>query len=66
VRLPGRAPWEARYLGALAEALDGMDAERLALLRAQALAQRAEFSESRQVEAVRAFIMDVLAGKAEA
>jgi hypothetical protein len=60
VRLPGSAPWDARYLDALAAALDGMDRERLAALRAQAVAARAPFSREAQEEAVAAFVSELL------
>jgi hypothetical protein len=60
VRLPGEAPWDTRYLDALAAALDGMDGARLAELTARADAARAPFSREAQLEAVTAFVSELL------
>lgn len=61
VRLPGNAPWDERYLSALAATLDGMTGERLTGLRSGAEAARAHaFDREDQVDAVTAFVGELL------
>jgi len=61
VRLPGSAPWDERHLSALAGWLDGLGAGELAALRERAAALAGTFSREAQVEAVTAFMLDILA-----
>jgi glycosyltransferase involved in cell wall biosynthesis len=58
-RLPGDAPWEDRYVSALARLMDSLTAEELAERRARAPAALAVFSKRDQQERVSDFLNDV-------
>lgn len=60
LRLPGDAPWEVKYLRALAELLDGMTPSRLQQARAAVPAHLAEFDRERQIRRATEFFRDLL------
>ncbi|HTY54512.1 MAG TPA: glycosyltransferase [Candidatus Binataceae bacterium] len=65
-RLPGKAPWDDRYIDALAEFIARVDAHDLISKRSAALSRMREFDRDRQVQRATAFISDVVADKAAA
>jgi glycosyltransferase involved in cell wall biosynthesis len=64
-RLPGSAPWDTTYVGALAELMAGLDRTSQGFMDKQAAVPRrlAEFDRSCQVSRVTAFLLDVLRGR---
>jgi len=60
-RLPGDAPWDDRYIAALAGLISGLTTEQLAVRRAAVPRTPREFDRERQVTAVTAFLSDLLA-----
>jgi hypothetical protein len=63
-RLPGAAPWDERFIDALAELLNGVSREELAARRRAAVAARADvFDRAAQQLRVRAFVAEILAGR---
>ena len=61
-RLPGAAPWDARYVEALAGVFDAATPEELARKRAAVPATPPEFDQAAQVARVTALVNDILAG----
>ena len=59
-RLPGRAPWDARYLDGLAELLDRLTPADLAVKRAAVPRDLPEFDRARQVARVTSFLLELL------
>jgi glycosyltransferase involved in cell wall biosynthesis len=59
-RLPGDAPWDRRYINALAALMESLTPNELHLKRARMPAAPPEFDESSQVRRVTQFIHDIL------
>jgi glycosyltransferase involved in cell wall biosynthesis len=59
VRLPGRAPWDPRYVEALASWLDGLGAEELARRRAAVPRREPLFDRDLQASRVGAFVSEL-------
>ncbi len=62
-RLPGRAPWDARYVDALAALLESVTPAAIASRRAATAGALREFELPRQVARVTAFVEDLLAAR---
>ena len=60
-RLPGDAPWDKRYIEALARLLEGMTSEEIETRRAAVPAIMTEFDREAQIRRVTAFLNDILA-----
>lgn len=60
-RLPGKAPWDPRYIDALAHLLEHLTPEELAAKRAAVPVNPPQFQRGAQIERVSAMIEDVLA-----
>lgn len=60
-RLPGNAPWEDRYVRALARLLDGLTSAQIAQRRSRVPAASPEFDREAQVRRVTDFLNDILA-----
>jgi glycosyltransferase involved in cell wall biosynthesis len=60
-RLPGKAPWDARYVEALASLMARLDPAELASKRSAVPLDPPEFDRARQVARVSAFIGDLMA-----
>ncbi len=65
-RLPGGAPWDERYLDALAELIARVDARELMAKRRAALCKMREFDRDRQVARATDFINELLNDRAAA
>jgi hypothetical protein len=59
-RLPGSAPWDARYITALAKLMQGMTAAEIAARRALVPRNTPLFDRNAQVRRVTAFLQDIL------
>ncbi len=59
-RLPGRSPWDERYVGALSTLMESLDGPTLAARRAAVPRRPAEFDRERQQRRVVAFVGDIL------
>lgn len=59
-RLPGSAPWDERYIDALAKLIARVDARELMSKRRAALSRMREFDRDRQVARVTEFINELL------
>lgn len=60
-RLPGNAPWDTRYIDALAGLLDSLSLDELAVHRAAVPANPPQFDRKSQIERATAMIEDILA-----
>jgi len=65
-RLPGKAPWDDRYIDALAKLIARLDAHELISKRSAALSKMREFDRDRQVARATDFISDLLADRVAA
>ena len=65
-RLPGKAPWDDRYVGALANLIARVDARELISKRSAALSKMREFDRDRQIARATEFICDLLADRVAA
>lgn len=59
-RLPGQAPWDERYIAALANLIERVDPAELAEKRAAVPLNPPEFDRQRQVERVSKFIQEII------
>lgn len=62
-RLPGKAPWDDRYIDALAKLIARLDAHELISKRSAALSKMREFDRDRQIARATDFISDLLADR---
>lgn len=60
-RLPGDAPWDSRYVAALAQMIDGLGSDELAAKRAAVPNAPPEFDRDRQAARVGEFVRDLIA-----
>jgi glycosyltransferase involved in cell wall biosynthesis len=65
-RLPGKAPWDDRYIDALARLINRLDARELSSKRSAALSKMREFDRDRQVARATEFITDLLTDRVAA
>ncbi len=65
-RLPGKAPWDDRYIDALAGLINRLDARELSSKRSAALSKMREFDRDRQVARATDFITDLLTDRVAA